>query len=156
MSRRWASKSGELKRLAHLEDDWNLGAVVEQSGRTRARGGGDPNNSCVVPESVVAVSPTGDEDSESSDEETVAALVKKPSHSRVILEVSQLEQAFASYPCPKCNELLELKIRTLCIASSLELICNNKECTCAHTSVPLTDQVLHQFMRMISTIHMKE
>jgi hypothetical protein len=104
--------------------------IVE--GRTRGR----RSNMSSVPESVpevievanatnsaesqLTIGPATTDDS--LEEETPVAVVKKPTHSRVILEISQLEQAFACYPCPGCSEHLELKVRTVCIDSSLELI----------------------------------
>jgi hypothetical protein len=65
--------------------------------------------------------------SSSSEEESLVA-GKKPPHTRVLLEVSQLQQAFEGHRCPECDEPLELKLQTMCIASSIELICNNEEC----------------------------
>jgi hypothetical protein len=85
-----------------------------------------------VPESGGEEEAKEDDAITSEDEESVAETVvpkAKPTHSRVILEVSQLQQAFAQYPCPKCKEVLGLKIHTLCIASSLELVCNNNDCS---------------------------
>ncbi|MGL5934839.1 MAG: hypothetical protein ACRCZI_04375, partial [Cetobacterium sp.] len=74
------------------------------------------------------------EDSESSsDDESVEddtpSKVKKPSHTRVILEVAQLHEAFKGFPCPECQEDLELKLRTVCLASNIELVCNNDDCS---------------------------
>jgi hypothetical protein len=46
------------------------------------------------------------------------------------LEVSQLQEAFRGNKCPECKAELELKLRTVCIATNIELICNNKECSC--------------------------
>jgi predicted RNA-binding Zn-ribbon protein involved in translation (DUF1610 family) len=54
---------------------------------------------------------------------------KKPTNNRVILEVAMLEQAFQDFPCPDCGQYLELEISKLCIASSIELVCNNKDCS---------------------------
>ncbi|MGL5934520.1 MAG: hypothetical protein ACRCZI_02740, partial [Cetobacterium sp.] len=67
------------------------------------------------------------EDDESTDDEAVWP--KKPKNARVLLEVGMLEEAFSEYPCPKCSEFLELKIKTVCIASSIDLVCNNEACS---------------------------
>jgi hypothetical protein len=112
MSRRLVSKAGELRRLAFDESDWNFD-------RVRRSRGGDADGAIIeaVPESVVLADEQDAMDILASEEddtvaETVAPpLPTKPTHSRVILEVSQLQQAFASYPCPECSEVLELKIR---------------------------------------------
>ena len=57
-----------------------------------------------------------------------AAPTSKPTHMRAILEVSQLEQAFQTFPCPDHGDYLELKLHTTCIASYIQLVCNNNEC----------------------------
>jgi hypothetical protein len=137
---RGVSKRGELRRLAAShEGDWTHCATGDgpRSSR-RARGGGE-NDIILVPEAVnnatmgseVAITSSSSGE-ESTDDDTAVAPAnpkKKPTHSRVMVEVSQLEQAFANYQCPKCDQKLELKIKTLCIASSLELICNNQDCS---------------------------
>jgi hypothetical protein len=119
-----------------MEEDWNLVHGLVAVGRTRgSRSNGVPEvvdmgNENSSEGSQLTLDPAITADSLQEDEETaVVVAVKKPTHSRVILEVSQLQQAFERYPCPKCSEHLELKLRTVCIASSIELICNNKECT---------------------------
>jgi hypothetical protein len=71
----------------------------------------------------------GDEEDDSTTTVSTVAEPIKPTHTRVILEVSMLQQAFANYPCPECNRMLKLNIRTLCIASSIELVCKNKNCS---------------------------
>ena len=53
----------------------------------------------------------------------------KPTHTRVILEVSQLEQVFQNFPCPECGGDLELTLQTVCIATHIQFSCNNKECS---------------------------
>jgi hypothetical protein len=143
----------ERRRLGLEEPDWKLhhGSISEGDGTTRrtTRGGGNGrpvlervSHGHHVPETVVLDSDTtgGDDpssmtsvaDNESSENGTppaAATAKKKPINSRVIVEVGQLERAFKNFPCPSCEEPLELKIRTVCIASSIELVCNNKECS---------------------------
>jgi hypothetical protein len=130
----------ERRRLGLEEEDWQ-GLVVGAVTASRTRGGGNGRPSLErasfgVSETVVLddsdSNTTGsgsDADDESSDDETVSKVAQKPPHTRVLLEVSHLKSVFAKYPCPECMEPLELKIRTVCIASNLELICNNKECS---------------------------
>jgi hypothetical protein len=137
----------ERRRLSPEEDDWNLvrGSSSTLS-RTRGNGQGRPNldQGGREPDFVdVADASTNDGTTTSSltqDEEEEAApaidasagaivVAKKPTHTRVILEVAHLEEAFQNYGCPECGEYLELKLRTVCIATSIELICNNKECS---------------------------
>jgi hypothetical protein len=140
-----AGAKGESRRLALEEDDWNL-LVGSSTGAplTRTRGGGRPvvEEVVVVDEEQESATATVADEEESTEpdesmeeeEETPTAVArrrksKKPPHSRVILQVSQLEQAFQHYPCPECEEYLELKLRTVCIATTIELICNNKDCS---------------------------
>jgi hypothetical protein len=47
---------------------------------------------------------------------------EKPPHTQVLVEVSQLEQAFKNYPCSECGEDLVLNLRTVCIATSIRLV----------------------------------
>jgi hypothetical protein len=143
---RRAKSKGELRRLAGAEADWNLGHGI-LSTRTRLSSI-SPDDLLqeresvrpVVPEIVDVVDNDRSEDSQltvdpsvddrSTAQETLTPVfAKKPAHSRVLLEVSQLQQAFEHYPCPKCNARLALKLRTVCIATSIELICNNDDCS---------------------------
>ena len=135
---------GEQRRLAPDDTDWSLGHVASPITRTRGGGSGRPNlvrvaacNDFLFPEVVeedVTESATGMNDNSigsESDGESLqepAAPTSKPTHTRVILEVSQLEQAFQNFPCPDCGDYLELKLRTTCIASYIQLVCNNNEC----------------------------
>jgi hypothetical protein len=120
------SHAGELRRLGY-KADWTFGIDPRHD-----RGGGSNGEVIDVPESGGEEEAKEDEAITSEDEESVAETVvpkAKPTHLRVILEVSQLQQVFAQYPCPKCKEVLELKICALCITSSLELVCNNNDCS---------------------------
>jgi hypothetical protein len=133
----------ELKRLASNELDWQNLAIGTRSSRTRA--GATELGRQSVPEVIdvanddnetneesqlTATTATTEDTTQTEDPtDSVEVIVKKPTHSRVILEVSQLQQAFACRPCPECGEALELKLRTVCIASSIELICNNIDCS---------------------------
>jgi hypothetical protein len=135
----------ERRRLGLEEDNWS-GLVVGANAVTRTRGGGTgrpslERESFGAPEIVVleessdeSWTPTADDASSESEtcsttSSTTDETVQKPSPTRVILEVAHLKKAFANYPCPKCMEPLEFKVRTVCIASNIELICNNNECS---------------------------
>jgi hypothetical protein len=154
----------ERRRLGLQETDWNL---LVGTTRTRSRGGGEgrPNlerTSFGHVETVDLVDDStkagSDGDLDISDEEEVETTVvksKKPPHTRVILEVSHLERAFRNFPCPECKEPLELKLRTVCIATNIELICNNKECsyTCdlerpGSTTIHVDDNFSGSYERM--------
>ena len=134
---------GEQRRLGSDDPAWNLvqGTTSITTTRTRGGGTGRPNYEKVAArndflfdamESVMETNDNGAEpdsesDGESSQESSIAP-TSKPTHTRVVLEVSQLEQAFRNFPCPECGDDLELKLRTVCIASYVQLVCNNKEC----------------------------
>jgi hypothetical protein len=141
--------SGEFRRLSADESDWNLvgttgGMSASAAGRTRGSRRSEAvaaTRRCLVPESValqegmeelttLTSSPSTINTSSTEEVEEEAELpTQKPAHSRVILEVSQLEEAFKGYACPDCGEDLELKLWTVCIATNIDLICNNQECS---------------------------
>jgi hypothetical protein len=137
---------GEARRLsASHERDWNLvgedySASTRTRGSTRSIPEGGVTETLVVPEIVLLQdeeqatamsSPGMTTASSSTGEETPEATVpvKKPTHMRVILEVSQLEQAFQRMKCLECYDELELNLWTVCIATNIELVCNNKDCS---------------------------
>jgi hypothetical protein len=132
---------GERRRLALNELDWNLtGRKNSNTVLTRTRGGGHgrPDIASTVARNAITIGevleegkeePAADELSPSSSDELEEDVTEpKPTHSRVIVEVAMLEQAFDEYPCKVCGENLELKIQTCCIASSIELVCNKVDC----------------------------
>jgi hypothetical protein len=118
----------ESKRLSSAESDWMLQGVGVAA--TRTRGGGIVAR---LP-AVVTTATQEDEVSEQTASETAsdapeqeaeqqAPTPKKPSNSRVLLELSQLDKVFDELGCPKCGEPIELKLRTLCIATSIGFKC---------------------------------
>jgi hypothetical protein len=135
---------GESRRLSVGEHGWNLAVgFTEKRARTRGGGNGRLNRGrhadaiCIddSPAVVLEVDESSTESSEevreegSADEESVVVPAKKPPHARVMLEVSQLEEAFKGFVCPKCDDPLDLKLCTVCIATNnIELVCNNKNC----------------------------
>jgi hypothetical protein len=128
----------EARRLGLQEADWNIAGKGPTRSRTRGGGNGRPSlhreslghvETVVLSDTTESEDAAEDQESAGEEEETGTVVPKaKPTHSRVIVEVAHLHRAFANYPCPTCEEPLELKIRTMCIASSLELVCNNKDC----------------------------
>ena len=133
----------EQRRLASDEADWNLTRGLATT-RTRGGGSGRPDYERMAQKKFMLEDTGGVEetstivdfveevveDASLEDDASTAANVTpttaKPMHTRVILEVSQLEQAFRNYPCPECGDELELKLRTVCIATYIQLVCNNK------------------------------
>lgn len=125
-----------------MEADWNLVRDVGLTTRTRGGGNGRPDFEMVARRkdpSLDVVFSAADKDeatesSEGQDDESAASAptatpTAKPTHTRVILEVSQLEQVFQKFPCPDCGDNLELNLRTVCIATYIRLDCNNKRCS---------------------------
>lgn len=115
-----------------LKDDWELAACPMSTRRTRG-GGGLPNGAS-EDKAVIAEEP--DEDSSDEDEEEEDVLVDdptkkapKPDNTRVLLEVEQLQSVFQQVGCPKCGGDVSLSLRTICIATSIGMECENKE-TC--------------------------
>jgi hypothetical protein len=136
----------ETNKLASKETDWNL-AVANASTLTRTRHGGKgrPNLELLRQKREII----GSSSSESEYEEEEAAVVveeeeivppktrKKPPFTRVLLEVDNLEEAFQNFLCPSCGEQsLELKLRTVCIATSISFVCKRE--ACAFTFEPKT------------------
>ncbi len=137
--------TAEARRLSADESDWNLvGGGRTQLTRTRGGGNGSTTTeSVVVPEEVEMLdnastrSPISEGSTEtpgddlSTGEVSTTAPVpeKKPTHTRLIIEVAQLEQAFKGFKCPECEGELELNLRTVCIATSIELLCHNNDCS---------------------------
>jgi hypothetical protein len=148
---------GELRRLSPEEDDWNLVGLSSEPlcNRTRGGGNGRPNVELMArrkandPETVVlssseldSPSSVDDEDLEDEDE-SAPSKATKPTHQRVLLEVSMLQEAFKDYPCPECAQPLELNIRTVCITSRIDLVCNNKECPYICDFAKPTETTIH-------------
>jgi hypothetical protein len=139
------SLRGEQRRLSSDEPDWNLDGGVLRRTRGRGKGSSSTQSSEVASEEESKVdSGTGEETVsavtehvESEDDEaqgtTSTARTRsgndKPTHTRIILEVVQLEEAFKNVPCSECGETIQLEIRTVCLASSIRLVCNNVNCS---------------------------
>jgi hypothetical protein len=125
----------EKRRLSLEEEDWRL--TVGQVTLTRTRGGGlgrpDLRNAAMKRE-VIAIDADANSSTESVEEATEAdpeedAKAPKPEHTRVIVEVAQLEEAFKNRPCPNCGAELALDLPTMCLATSIRLVCNDIDCS---------------------------
>jgi hypothetical protein len=150
--------TAEARRLSADQSDWNLpGGTGFAASRTRGGGHGKPNlqrRTIVIGVSegaeddctTTATSEALETEEDSIEEETPTAVTtpKKPPHTRVILEVAQLQEAFRAFPCPLCQEHLELKLRTVCIATNIELLCNNKECSYVCDLARPTQTTIHE------------
>jgi hypothetical protein len=135
----------EQRRLSLEEDDWRLSVGTAALTRTRGGGVGRPDlknaamKRCVIgidsdSSSSPAATTRSEEEVPLSSPESVEvepedAKTSKPSHTRVLVEVSQLEEAFKSRPCPDCGKDLTLDLPTMCLATSLRLFCDNKACS---------------------------
>jgi len=62
---------------------------------------------------------------------TPAVKAKKPSNSRVIIEVDALHKNFGRHlkDCPECDAKLKLSLPSCCIATAIKLECTNELCT---------------------------
>jgi hypothetical protein len=69
------------------------------------------------------------EDDEDEEPEPVAVKASKPPNTRVLLEVGQLQKVFQKVGCPQCGGNVALMLRTVCIATSIGIECENNE-TC--------------------------
>jgi hypothetical protein len=144
------------RKLMAIED-WNLSAPGPTV-RSRTRGGGVLGRPHVA--SVTASDETNDADkgleSSSEEEEEEEAPVapptilvatkkkkKKPSNTRILVEVKQLENAFSQFECKKCGMGLEMKMRTVCLATSFSLSCVDEDC----------DWIYHTGASAPTTIH---
>jgi hypothetical protein len=127
-----------LKKLLSTDNDWNLARAPSagRTSRTRGAGNGRPNFELLRKKKLISCNdnvvdlsgPVAGEATGVVGTEAAGGPPKKkvkPSHTRVLLEVKQLEDAFAQYVCPNCQEQpLEVKMKTVCIATSLALTCN--------------------------------
>jgi hypothetical protein len=124
----------ESNRLRPKESDWNLvGAGSPAKSRTRAAGKRKepPRRTQLSSSSDDEWELDEGEDEEDSEDEEAMMKLKneKPPHERVIVEVQQLQDAFAKFcVCPECEEPLAIDLLTVCITTSIEVKCNNPDC----------------------------
>jgi hypothetical protein len=153
----------EEARLRLGEDGWNLIAGAGTSNRTRNGGAGRPNLS--VRRSYFNESSTDSDyeanqqassseeeveyDDDSSDEslaedpEEEEGDGKKPSCTRLFLEVASLKKCMErNCRCPNCNGPVEMTVKTLCLASNIMVKCKDNDCGYVDVSdLPATAQV---------------
>ena len=129
----------QSKKLSFEEADWRLnGCHSSEPAATRTRGGGLKKTT--VRSSQIDLLSSDDEaeedllvpdaapEEEKKEEEQVVMKVPKPCHKRIILESAQLEKVFNQLGCPECGGELALNIRTVCIATSIGMECQNSNC----------------------------
>ena len=126
--------SSEERRLATPESDWKLAYGALAITRTRGGGHGRPDlnrmrRTALAPcSSGDESSDSGGEDSEEEAEEDEEPSTTKPEHTRVILEIGHIENAFKELRCPHCQSSIKLTLRTVCIATSIGIECQNENC----------------------------
>jgi hypothetical protein len=106
---------------------------VEDSSASEAEAEAEQLDEAEAPEEAAAVEDIdvqeevlddGNDDEESDDDDC-----KKPSATRVIVEVDPLIELIENNcRCPDCEGKLKASLRTVCLASSLTLSCNNEYC----------------------------
>jgi hypothetical protein len=142
----------EHNRLRPQEDGWNLaGLGGSNSSRTRNGGSGRPQLSRRLYHKESSSSDSDyEDDEESSDEESdidgeeeEEENSKKPPPSRLFLEVDSLKSCMErNCRCPKCNGPVEMKVKTLCLASNVMVCCKDKDCGYVDVSaLPATAEV---------------
>jgi hypothetical protein len=68
----------------------------------------------------------------------------KPSASRAILEVEALAKAFAATKgCPDCGSVINLEVKTVCLASSVILTCKDLLCSFVYHGDAASATILH-------------
>jgi hypothetical protein len=122
----------ERTRLGLQEDGWNLAGTESTSRLTRNAGSGRPNLvKRVFNESSSDSDYEADEESSSSEEEEDFTVDDeeaddedtKPPATRLFLEYESLKKCMEkNCRCQKCNDPVEMKVKTLCIAFNV-MVC---------------------------------
>jgi hypothetical protein len=137
----------ESYRLTSKQDGWNLPGGTVTASRTRHAGSGrprlfgkrDPNVSSSDSDSEYEEESIGTseedliEDDECDDEDDSDVGEEedqeKPPASRALLELSSLKKLLEKNSrCPECSGPVEMKVNTICIASSVMLCCKDQDC----------------------------
>jgi hypothetical protein len=161
--------TSEQKRLGLQEGDWNLSVGTCTRPRNRSGGlstrNGTSDRTINHEESVgvvvstndrteedvstlsVSVASSGSEEEEQgvekgNDDES-GVQIKKPPHTRVILELDHIQKAFDKLGCPQCGEAIKVNLRTVCIASSLGFECTNEACGYLYNAVSPAATTIH-------------
>jgi hypothetical protein len=147
----------EQARLKLQEDDWNLnGSIRSNSSNTRTRNGGSGRPNLVkrvyneqqsssdsdFQEALSELS-SDDELYEEEEEQEDEEEWKKPPPTRFVLEYESLKKIMEkNCRCPKCNGPVEMKVKTLCLASNVMICCPKKDCGYVDVSdMPATSEV---------------
>jgi hypothetical protein len=146
----------ERHRLGSKHDGWNLpgATLVNTSSRTRNAGSGRPNltiKKCPADSSTTnsdyeeESSESSIEDVESSDEEDEEEVMKKPEPTRLFIEYDSLKKCMEkNCRCPRCNGPVEMKVKTLCLASNVMLCCTDLDCGYVDVSdLPATAEIMN-------------
>jgi hypothetical protein len=133
----------ESYRLACKEGDWNLaGACSNLTSRTRGGGSGRPNlsqrhvlessldseyvqlqDTSSEEEFLVDVSSSSDSEDDPEEDE------RKPDPTCLVLKQESLKKCIEkNCRCPTCNGPVDVKFKTLCLASNIMLLCRDKDC----------------------------
>jgi hypothetical protein len=126
----------EARRVTQ-RDGWKGFTNSTTLGRTRGSGFGRPDPSIAKRKSL-EISDDSDTTDGSVDEsdppespedpEEVVKKPPKPENTRVLLEMNQLRTVFNQVGCPQCGSSIALKVRTVCIATSIGLECSKESC----------------------------
>jgi hypothetical protein len=142
------SVATQSNKLANKESDWNLIGSKQAVLATRTRGGGTgrPSLSARRKAFVNEVDSSSEDESieDEDDGEDVAEIDglealdaagspddeeldgTKPENTRAILDLASLMETMDKHcRCPECNGPVSTEVKTLCIASKLELKCLN-------------------------------
>jgi hypothetical protein len=130
----------ESRKLSFNEADWghHPNGLVATS---RTRGGCRSTEDSSSPSNKTSSSgqserdedsaaSSGEEEEKETEEEDLDDADKateKPSNTRFILEVAQLDKIFDELGCPKCGQPLVLNLQTVCIATHIGIECSDKE-----------------------------
>jgi hypothetical protein len=68
---------------------------------------------------------------------------KKPSNSRVFLEIDQIDKIIGQLACRECGEPVKATVKSICIASSICIECTNESCDFLyHPQAPAATTIL--------------
>ena len=134
-TKKWTpTEAMEALKLTSSQAGWNLaGSRSLQLKKTRNGGVYERKIATRVPDSDSSYSYesiSSDESDTLSFASDVVPESNKPDTSRVILEVAGLQEAFENNTiCPQCHSRMRLTLDTVCLATTISLVCNNHACT---------------------------
>jgi hypothetical protein len=146
--RDWRSRV-ERDRLTNREDDWQAHLCAADLSLTRTRFGGQGRSNLArknddrvtlsvdssLDVSISSEEQEEDDDDELSEDESEKKV--KPEASRVFLEVDALTATLKeNCRCSECKSEVEVEMKTVCLATSIELTCTNPRCGLIYYSNP--------------------